>query len=113
MIRDFWSNFWIEAREHSPATEDITRELLQHTVTVDGLDLSPPSVTELAAVATSMRGSGGVDGWAGDELSALPVQFWPLFHALTRRWMKAGRLPEIILQDPASKDGFFNQNHTR
>ena len=98
MIRRFWVDFGSEAEANSPSTDEITRVLLQHTDTVDGMDLSPPNVSELTAVATSMGGCGGVDGWAGDELSALPVQFWPLFHALTMRWMSAGRVPEMILQ---------------
>ena len=83
-IRGFWQSFWSRAQANLPPTDDIIHLLQQHT-SVAPLTERPPSPVELRATATDMRGSAGMDGWSGDDLSGLPPQVWDLFAVIVDR----------------------------
>ena len=96
-IRNYWNTFWREAKTSSPPDADITATLIEHTTDFPVTDLMP-SADDLANIASAMRGSGGADGWRGDDISVLPRDFWPIFHFVVSRWLQAGQVPEVVLQ---------------
>ncbi|OLQ13509.1 hypothetical protein AK812_SmicGene2451 [Symbiodinium microadriaticum] len=51
-----------------------------------------PSASDLRQAAQRLRGrAGGLDGWHGDEVAAIPDEAWNVFQALVQRWFQRAR----------------------
>ena len=120
-IVEFWDGFWNSAQQNHPPIPEITNQLLQNTYVAPNTVCKPPEGVEISAVASQKKSSPGTDGWSGQEISALPPQFWDKFALIAERWLQAGELPEALLQartiflpkDSKTKDGCIEPMHCR
>ena len=56
-----------------------------------------PSASELQAAARSLAGSSvGTDGFAGDELAALPEPVWQSYAKIVKHWLHLGEVSEAM-----------------
>ena len=100
-LHQFWTNFWISMDRDSPEVASISQQLLLDTPLKQSRAWEAPSPQVLMAQAAKGRGSSGIDGWTGDDLSVLPIGVWEVFRQLSIRWLEVEAVPQVLLQAKA------------
>ena len=96
MIHDFWTSIWKESNiDVQEAAANLRRQFGQDR---RQLQWTPLSLEALEQSVRKAKGSGGADGWDGDELRFTPPAAVKCFHDLVLQWAEMGTLPPQLLQ---------------
>ena len=96
MIHDYWTGVW---NENSIDIQEAAASLCsQFGEDRSGVQWTQLPLGALEQAVKQAKGSGGADGWDGDEIRFLPKPAVKCFHEITLRWTTAGSLPKQLLQ---------------
>ena len=96
-VANFWKQFWEMARDGSPGPETRDEVLRRHAVTAQ-VTWRDPTLGEVLYTARLQSGSGGPDGWTGDQVRHLPTRCLELFRSLALTWGPRNQIPRQFLE---------------
>ena len=121
-IKEHWHGVW-DGRETQKYKQEINRrmEAMAHELPKAEIKWRRPTEEEMEAAIRKASGSGGTDGWIGEEARAMPRTAIQLFNQLTERWEVAGEVPsgmrearQVNLSKPGKEvDGKLAAANTR
>jgi hypothetical protein len=96
-IRDHWQEVWAPQktedaeRKRKEAINLMAEEYERDLVEVEWRD---PTEEETLKAMRTAKGSGGVDGWVGEEVKYLPAEVASIFRKMAMRWQEAQEVLE-------------------
>ena len=98
-IREHWQEVWAPQKtEEAKVRRQAAVELMAAEYESDQVEVewSDPTEEETVKAMKGAKGSGGVDGWVGEEIKYLPEQVANSFRKLAMRWQQAQQVADAL-----------------